>query len=74
MVMLPRDYKQHTTKLISFILLTLLSSPSTPYSWEEEEPNNFYTYLNFGAGEDCVEIRPEEGFQWNDKMCNTEQT
>ncbi|XP_050708522.1 hepatic lectin-like [Eriocheir sinensis] len=42
-------------------------------NWEEGEPNNSYAYLTLGVGEDCVEVRPEDGYMWNDELCTMER-
>ncbi|MPC95925.1 Neurocan core protein [Portunus trituberculatus] len=41
-------------------------------NWGENEPNNFYSIGGFlTASEDCVEMREQFGYQWNDKRCST---
>ncbi|ROT63784.1 mannose receptor [Penaeus vannamei] len=48
-------------------------SPFNYDSWEEGEPNNSYMYLTLGVGEDCVEMKKEYDFRWNDELCPAER-
>ncbi|ROT63780.1 mannose receptor [Penaeus vannamei] len=40
-------------------------------SWQEGEPNNHLAFLTFGVGEDCVEMKKEYGYLWNDEGCSS---
>nr|XP_027231237.1 C-type mannose receptor 2-like [Penaeus vannamei] len=44
-------------------------SPFNYDSWEEGEPDNLYMYLSIGVGEDCVEMKQEYDYRWNDEFC-----
>lgn len=47
-------------------------SDVTYTNWSEGEPNNFkFGFEGFGKSEDCVEMRKEDGYEWNDKYCGT---
>ncbi|ROT63782.1 mannose receptor [Penaeus vannamei] len=48
-------------------------SPYNYRSWKEGEPNNYYYYITLGVGEDCVEMKKDYDFRWNDELCPAER-
>lgn len=65
-----------TTNSTTFIATTTTNKSPTfsihyfVCSWAEGEPNNFGAVLwFFGDREDCVELREQVGYMWNDAHC-----
>ncbi|XP_050708515.1 macrophage mannose receptor 1-like isoform X2 [Eriocheir sinensis] len=42
-------------------------------NWIEDEPNNSFICTNHGVGEDCVEMRHQFGYRWNDHLCHIQK-